>query len=348
MASVKKRNSKSGTRWDVTVTKRGAPRMSRTFQTRSAAERWAREVERDIERGAWQSTELAERTTAGELFARYEAEIAPGKKDAKSMGSMLRCLQKQDFARLSLIALTPEILARYRDRRLNSPAKRGGPSSKSRSKPVSSQTVRHEMALVSRVIGHALKEWGLHLPAGNPATKISMPSPSKARDRRLEGWEYQRLLEAAETAKARALRPVIEFAVESAMRRGEICALYWSDIDLKRRVAHARETKNDEPRTVPLSTRAIELLERLPRPIRDEPVFGFSPGGLTQAFGRVCERAGIQNLRFHDLRHEGTSRLAVKLNGDVMALSAITGHKTLQMLKRYTHLRAEDLALRIA
>jgi integrase len=77
-------------------------------------------------------------------------------------------------------------------------------------------------------------------------------------------------------------------------------------------------------------------------------VFGFSPGGLTQAFGRVCERAGIQNLRFHDLRHEGTSRLAVKLNGDVMALSAITGHKTLQMLKRYTHLRAEDLALRIA
>ena len=77
-------------------------------------------------------------------------------------------------------------------------------------------------------------------------------------------------------------------------------------------------------------------------------MFRLSAGGLTQAFHRICERANIADLRLHDLRHEATSRLAERLNGDVMALSAITGHKTLQMLKRYTHLKAEDLALRIA
>lgn len=99
---------------------------------------------------------------------------------------------------------------------------------------------------------------------------------------------------------------------------------------------------------MPLTSHAIALLSQLVRPIRGGPVLRIKRGALSQAFRRVSERAKLDNLHWHDLRHEATSRLAERLGNDVMALAAVTGHKTLQLLKRYTHLRAEDLARRLA
>jgi len=94
---------------------------------------------------------------------------------------------------------------------------------------------------------------------------------------------------------------------------------------------------------VPLSGRARSALQTLPRQLHDERVFGLTDDAISTMMARVCKRAGIEDLRFHDLRHEATSRFFEKgLNP--MQVAAITGHKTLQMLKRYTHLRAEDLA----
>jgi Phage integrase family. len=116
-------------------------------------------------------------------------------------------------------------------------------------------------------------------------------------------------------------------------------------VDLKKRTAHLPKTKNGEARTMPLSSRAVATLENLPRNL-DGRVFGTTYEGIHQAFVRACRRAGIADLRFHDLRHEATSRLFEK-GFNPMEVSAITGHKTLQMLKRYTHLRAEDLAKRM-
>jgi integrase len=123
--------------------------------------------------------------------------------------------------------------------------------------------------------------------------------------------------------------------------------LAWEEIDLVKGTAHLPITKTDVPRTVPLSTLAIATLNGLPRRI-DGRVFGLKAESMSQAFERACEerRANIQDLRFHDLRHEATSRLFERgLN--VMEVAAITGHKTLDMLKRYTHLRAEDLAKKL-
>jgi integrase len=133
------------------------------------------------------------------------------------------------------------------------------------------------------------------------------------------------------------------------MRRGELCNLHWSDVDLKRRVAHCRITKNGDARDVALSKRAIEIFQSLPREEGDaeELILGFKATGLTRAFVRLRDRLGMKDLKLHDLRHEATSRLAEKLNGDVIALSSMTGHKTLSMLKRYTHLRAEDVARKL-
>jgi integrase len=141
------------------------------------------------------------------------------------------------------------------------------------------------------------------------------------------------------------VKPVVELAIETAARRGELLSLRWENIDLKRRTAHLPETKNGDSRTVPLSSRAVAILEALPRSIEGK-VFPLTVNALKLAFVRACLTAGLENFHFHDLRHEGTSRLAGKLS-NVLELSAVTGHKELKMLKRYYHPRAEDLALKL-
>lgn len=191
---------------------------------------------------------------------------------------------------------------------------------------------------------------------------VKKPALPAARDRRLVDDEEQRLLDACANAQTSWLLPVVIVAIETAMRAGEILetwkylndaegnkvktkvsnGLQWSDVDLKKRTAHLPKTKNGEARTVPLSSRAVATLEALPRNL-DGRVFGVTYEGIHQSYVRACRRAAIKDLRFHDLRHEATSRLFEKgLNP--MQVAAITGHKTLQMLKRYTHLGAEDLA----
>ena len=131
------------------------------------------------------------------------------------------------------------------------------------------------------------------------------------------------------------------------MRRGELLPLCWGNVRLEKRYAHLPDTKNGDSRDAPLSALALELLGKLPRNISsDQVVFPLHFEALKSAWRRACSRAGIIDLRFHDLRHEATSRFFEKgLN--VMEVAAITGHKDLRMLQRYTHLRAEDLALKL-
>ena len=129
------------------------------------------------------------------------------------------------------------------------------------------------------------------------------------------------------------------------MRRGEIAAMRWEHLDRQARVLLIPETKTGTPRRVPLSMAALAVLDALPRRL-DGQVWAMRPDSISQAFERVCKAAGIEGLTFHDLRHEATSRLFEKgLNP--MEVAAITGHKTLQMLKRYTHLRAEELVRKL-
>lgn len=129
------------------------------------------------------------------------------------------------------------------------------------------------------------------------------------------------------------------------MRRSELLALRWEHVNTKKRRVHLPLTKNGSARDVPLSKAAVALLEGLPRSI-DGRVFPTTADALKKAFSRACERAGIDNFHFHDLRHEATSRLAVKLP-NVIELAAVTGHKDLRMLARYYHPRVEDLAKKL-
>ncbi|GAB6068873.1 hypothetical protein JCM13664_21940 [Methylothermus subterraneus] len=227
--------------------------------------------------------------------------------------------------------MTATKIAAYRDARL--------------ADGVSGETVRKELALLSKPIKTAMREWGIALP-GNPVANVSKPPPSKPRDRRLKEGEEAQLLASLDRCRNRYRRPLVELAIETAMRQGELLSLQWENIDLKRRIAYLPETKNGEARAVPLSSRAVAILQSLPRSI-DGRVFPISQGLVVQAWGHAVKRAGLDDPRFHDLRHKALSRLAERGDLSVLELAQISGHKTLQMLKRYTHLQAEKLARKL-
>jgi integrase len=172
--------------------------------------------------------------------------------------------------------------------------------------------------------------------------KVRYPRLPTGRERRLEGDEEARLLDAL--SQNLIMHAAVRFALETAMRRGELAAMKWRDVDLHRCLLIIPETKTGTPRTIPLSSRAMNVLRELrahPTSI-DGVVFTRRPPYFTERFAAARKRAGIEDLRFHDLRHEAVSRLFERgLN--VMEVATISGHQDLRMLNRYTHLRPEDL-----
>lgn len=208
-----------------------------------------------------------------------------------------------------------------------------------------------------------VRNWGVHVYI-NPVSQIRRPRENRARTRRLGREEEVRLLAELEPhpedvargygaggcrgCRNEFMRPIVVLAIETAMRRGEILSLQWSDVFLEDRYIRLHDTKNGEARDVPLSLRAFQTLAELLAKHRSSgcAVFPASAEALKQSFVRACERAGISDLRFHDLRHEATSRIAERLD-NILELSSVTGHKTVQMLKRYYHPRASDLAKKL-
>lgn len=313
--------------WNAQVRRKGEPPISKTFKTKALAEQWARSIENEMDRGLFLDRTPAERTTLAELLDRYAKEVLPDKKDQKPCLYRIKVVKKH-LGHYAIAKLDSKILSRYRDARL---------------KNLGEQSVRHELLLVSRVLNIAAKEWGFHLPHDNPTSLIKLPKLARARSRRLKDEELRTLTEVLEGNPV--MLCLVQFALETGMRRGEIVSLLWKDIHIKERVAILTETKNGESRCVPLSSKAVRILGNLPRRI-DGKVFGLQSDSISQAFNRACQKAGIEDLRFHDLRHEATSRFFEKgLN--MMEVSSITGHKTLQMLKRYTHLKATELAQKL-
>lgn len=308
------------------------PSVTKSFKTRHEAEVWVRQTESELDRGIYVNRQDAEKITFCELAQKYLDEVSCNKKGFKHERVRLLKIQR-DLGHFRIIQMQSKHIAAYRDLRLNAGK--------------SPSTVLNELSLISQIFDMAIKEWSIPIP-NNPCSQIKKPKVSNQRTRRLSLDEEIALIAASNASRATLLTSLIIIAMETGMRLGELLSLTWDNLHLDKRTAYLPVTKNGESRTVPLSLKAIETFKAIPRRIDSKNVFWSwtNRDSVVNVWKRTCKRAGIEDLHFHDLRHEATSRLANKLS-NILELSAVTGHKDLRMLKRYYHPRAEELALKL-
>lgn len=363
MATIRKRPGPSGRNvYQVQVRVKGYPLQSATFDRKADAQQWALKTESEMRAGRYIDTQASSSVLLGELFARYRKQVSPQHKGAEPESYRLAAWERRHPLRdIALADLRSSDIAAWLEQRALT---------------VKEDTVRRERGLLQQVIEHARNEWGYTLPE-NPVARARRPkrgNSSNARTRRLLPGEEERILEACRPTPQRGrynvptrnayLEAVVIVALETGMRQGEIVKLTWSTIDQDTRVATILDSKNGESRSVPLSPRVMRTLATIPRTGKGK-VFPFGGETIKKAWKRACKRAranyefdcaasGItpdpqmfHDLRFHDLRHEATSRL-FEQGFTMMEVSSITGHKDLRMLKRYTHMNAAALAERMA
>jgi integrase len=328
MANIRKRNGK----WQAQVRRLGHQMVAKTFMHRRDAETWARQTEADFDRESLPIDPRKLRSlTFGELLERYAAEVTPRKRGAYAEMSRIRLLRKAPLYQVGLGQLTPRHIQDYLDERQAT---------------VCGETARKDGILIRHVINVALRRWGIRM-GSNPAAQVTLPPPSNPRTRRLSQVDESKLKLALAKTRSPFVGAAIELALQTGMRRGELIAARWSDIAWQARTLRIPTTKNGHPRTIPLTSGALTILEGLRKTATGEKILGISANGLRLAWERLKRRAGIEDLRFHDLRHEAISRFFEKgLN--VPEVAVMSGHRDPRMLFRYTHPRPEDIARKLA
>lgn len=275
--------------------------------------------------------------TIRQALKKYNERISVNKKGCKQEKYRASTICKTFLGKVPISQASTVDIANYRDIRLAT-------ISRTTNRPVSPNTVRLELALLSDLFNIARIEWGVAVD--NPVMRVRKPKIPPGRERRLTWGEERRILRGASLYRNEQFYSVIVLAIETAMRQGEILGLTWENIDLRVRIAHLPATKNGTKRDVPLSLRAVDALTRLG--VKTEgPVFNYTSAGFKSAWRTLLERIGMVDLHFHDLRHEAISRLFELGTLDMMEVATISGHKSMQMLKRYTHLKASNLVAKL-
>lgn len=374
-------------KWQAKIRRTGWPDQSKSFQTREAAQQWARATEREMDIGAFINRNDAERTTFEVAAKRYIKDVLPtkrsGDRDVYKVNALIEI-----FGKYSLASINAAMLSDFRDARL---------------KVVAPQTVVHEINMLSRIFKACAMDWGIALPQGIPTALVRKPTVSNARDRRLEPLEWDRLKISLKDCASQFPLAAVEFAIETAARQSEILSLVWQEVDLKRQTARLRgvngeKTKNGDPyRDIPLSSRAVAILSELPRPIKGK-VFPTSQNSIKLSWQRSVDRARrsyvheklqeallaaglsektvlaeIRALIYHkktplpltlqtiaeidasdktllDLHFHDLRHEATSRLADKLQLHElmkVTGHKSSAMLARYYHPKASELALKL-
>lgn len=315
-------------KWQAQVARQGV-RRSKTFDKKLAAKDWATIEERAILEGG--DVEASKRTFA-DVLKRYAREVSPSKKGGRWEMIRIEKFCRDPIADTLLSDLTPEELGRWRDRRL---------------RDVKPGSVKREIALMSAALTEARREW--KWISENPMHDIRKPSSPPGRDRLISDAEINQIIDFAGedyTKVSGLVGLAFLFAIETAMRAGEICGLYKGDINFSNRVAKLSDTKNGTARNVPLSSRALEILHTLRElPPTNGPIFRLTSRQLDANYRSIRDKAGIVDLRFHDTRHEAITRLAKKL--DILDLARMVGHKDIRELQTYYNERAEDIAKKL-
>jgi len=329
MATIQERKDATGkTHFRVQVRLKGFPPEQATFERKTDARKWAAQTEAAIQQGRYFKTMEARRHTFGEMMDRYIENVLPGKKQNSRHSQEPRLIWwKERLGHFTLADVTPAMIAEARDALL---------------KTHSPTTVLHYLAALNRCYSLAVKEWEwLDL---NPLAKVEKPQWPRGRVRFLSDAERGALLNACKASPNPCLYDIVVLALCSGMRYGEIMNLTWADVDLDRAVITLQDTKNGERRAVPLVGFALERIKERGRIRRLDNFHVFpaprktgEPINIKTSWTNAIRAAGIENFHFHDLRHSAASYLA--MNGATVAeLAEILGHKTLAMVKRYSHL----------
>ncbi|CAM2154346.1 Phage integrase family protein [Paraburkholderia tropica] len=319
---------------------KGGIRESASFDTKAEAVAWATKVEAEIDQGKRRSYAKIAKTLS-DAFDKYERDISPDLGGHGWNVTRLKFLRGElSFIGEQIRKIKPEMIEAWRDKRL---------------KLVKTSTVNRDLNLISAVFEAARTEWKW-MPI-NPVHEVKRPKNPDNRTRRVSDDEMRIMVEAlglqADAAPKTAnhfTALAFMFAVETGMRTGEIMALTWEHAFADKRYVHVRKSKNGDARDVPLSTRAVELLGRLPREKGEPRCFRLSKSGIKMAWWEARNRAALKHpavadLHFHDSRHEATTRLSRKLN--VLALAKMIGHRDLKSLMIYYDETAAELAARL-
>lgn len=340
----------SGT-WKAIVRRRGWPTAIKTKRTKREAEKWALQVEHEMMAGTYVDRAPSERLTVAEALDQYLREVTPDKAPSTQVSERRRAtILKKHLGQYSLAALRPPVIAQYRDAR-----KAGEITAGINPKPGAraGNTVRLELALLGHLYEVAIREWGIGF-IQNPVRYVRKPKIGEHRWRRLPPSDEKALFNELRKHSNPMLYWIASIALETGMRASEIQNLQRRQIDLPRRVVRLFTTKNKQPRDVPLSKKAVEILREAMgnpvRPIDTDLVFFGEPGkdGVRRRyeFNKVWQearaRAGIRNYRFHDLRHEAGSRLA-EGGMDARKIAEVLGHKDLKMAMVYINLYGQNL-----
>lgn len=321
------------------IRKHGFPAVSKTFKTKTAARAWANKTEDAMDSGAWLADEEATTITVAQMFDQWQAYIHPIKPFCKTKLSSIEFL-KLHFGSCSLAEVTPKLVMDFGAKRRQNVAR---------------ATLQKELSYFAQAVDFGVTMFDLPIK-GNPVreatramAQIGMTGGGRQLERRLNKGEFERLISAASHRASRWMVPVIEVAVHTAMRRGEIHGLRWSDLDFEAGTIFIRDRKhptekigNDQ--TIPMfpPARSAFLVARKYSKC-DNAVFPVKTAkAITAAFTRIKNDAGIDDLRFHDLRHEGVSRLFER-GWTIPQVAAVSGHRDWAQLKRYTQLKPGEL-----
>lgn len=356
MATLRKRGPYQ---WEAQIRRKGWPVQSKTFETKAEAEAWSQMIESEMARGVWLDRSEAENTTLRELLDRYEREVSPRKRSHEREVSFLNTWRQTELAARMVARIRGSDVAALRDYWL---------------KELAPASVLRRLQVLSHVFNTARKEWGMESLA-NPVEVITKPAPANERNRRVSLEELDAIIAAT---RSRSLPAMLRIAVQSAVRRGELVALYWEHVHLDGEAPylHLPLTKNGDARNVPLLPEVVQALRTWREAVVETArsngdtsgqlqgqVFPIRADAVTRAFGRARDRARahyvekclaagqpadasfLRDLTFHDARHEATAQFATLVDG--VDLAKITGHKDPRMLMRYYHPTPKELSEKI-
>jgi integrase len=324
---------KIGDSWRAQVRRKGHKPITQTFPTKAAADRWARGVEADIDALRHHDPRALERVLVGALIDRYNEDIGPFGKNKTAVLAYL----KREYGALTAAQVTDDMLTKHvRDRR---------------NAGISGVTIGIELTYFSGMFKTARELW--KIPVSTEPFQVAranmkhlrIPTKSRERSRRPTEKEIEAVCKWFDKHSSLPMRDIIHFAIDSAMRLSEIVGIKWVDLNKKDKTVTIRNRKHPKEKVgndqeVPLLGKAFEIALRQPKD--DERIFPYSADTISTIFPRACQQLKIEDLHFHDFRHEGVSRLFEK-GYAIQEVALVSGHRDWNMLARYTQLKAKDL-----